>query len=411
VQVWNLGRTARRTTQEKLPVIQKLPGRIYVNKDMSSSAQDRGTEKKMQQHQRHPGALSVNSSNAERKRKSLLVRKVVSLRDQPDTPGKAPTRNDSFIRNPTPPTYFSRRELRRKAAYGSSRSMLHESEQIVGVEDDDDECESMELPGAVPVPGIFSFSGQDIEINTHTRPYVTTPSSSYFFSAERSQAEAILAAQLVEDIEIQDRDKIRQEIYDEAEQAEVVDTKRQKKFFLLLTCLSFLILAGIGVGVGLILQPRQGELNNSVCANSAPLFIGDTISGSVGNSGVSKITTCSPTKPNGEVKGRWFTFLGDGTSMTASTCGNTNFDSQISIYIGSSCESLSCVAFSDNSPSCCSSPDWECNSTAAAISVATTLGVTYYICVHGTNVEADAMFELILSPSDETFANDSAGLL
>jgi hypothetical protein len=379
---------------------------------MSSSHQDKGLGRKLQQrqvHRQYPGAFPGDSSDLNRKRKS---REIISRGGQLEPSGKGPTRNDSFIINPTPPSHLSRREARRKAACDSSRSMLPEREKNsdnASCEDDDKvDSESMELPGAVPVPGMFSLSRQGVEINTHARLCVTPTSRSSFISEEGCQAEAIVAAHLVEDIEDQHRDKIRQQIYDEAEYAEVVDTKRQKKCFLFWTCLCLLILAGVGFGLGFALKPQQGELDNSLCRNSAPLFVGDVISGSVGNSGVSKISTCSPTKPNGEIKGRWFTFLGDGASMTASTCGSkTNFDSQISVYIGSSCESLSCVAFADNSTSCCSSRDWGCNNSSAEVTLSTTVGIVYFICVHGTNVEADATFELTLSPSAGTFVNVS----
>ncbi|KAL3921930.1 MAG: hypothetical protein SGILL_002481, partial [Bacillariaceae sp.] len=221
-------------------------------------------------------------------------------------------------------------------------------------------------PGAVAIAGTPFLSEEG---DSSTPPTESNTIESDFITAIPSHEETIIAARLVEDIEIQDKDLIRQEIYDEAEKAEIVDVKRHRKRLVFSACVCFLIVAGLAVGLGLYLgKIRKEEVNNSVCGNSLPLLLGDIISGRVGNADVSSIDTCGPTPPVGDVKGRWFSFLGDGNSIIASTCLNTNFDSQISVFTGS---------------------------------------VIYYVFVHGTNVSPDAQFELSLLSSAGAVANDS----
>lgn len=357
-----------------------------------------------------PGAFSTKSLSDRNKAQRKVVSRGVDLDDieQParaERHAKRAARKESFVTNPVPSSYVSRREARRLAANEeNSGAMMLDDEEM-------SEHESTDAPGAIPIPGMFSLSaGQEVELNPQTRNSTVTSRTdgTSIISADETNAEPIVAAHLVEDIEKQNRAKLRQEIYNEAEQAEVVDTKRQRRCFLLLSCCCIVVLAGMGAGLGLGLKQRQARSNNSVCGNSAPLSLGDTISGNVGNADVSRIETCGPTKPDGVVRGRWFSVVGDGTLITASTCGGTNFDSQISVYSGSSCEELTCVAFDDDDPSCCNGGDEACNSKAAAVTIPTITGENYYIFVHGTNVEADATFELTLSSTSNlgTFASE-----
>jgi hypothetical protein len=267
--------------------------------------------------------------------------------------------------------------------------------------------ESMSSPGAILVEGLQSRL-QEVEVISQPSHQSIATDSFVVNPSGQSQGETIVAAKLVEDLEQQDKEKMRQEIFDEAEKAEIVDVKSQRKYLLVLACLCCLVIVGAAVGIGFALgRPQNTEVNNSICGNSLPLFLGDTIRGGVGNADVSGIDTCGPSPPQGDVKGRWFSFLGDGTSIIASTCLNTNFDSQISVFTGSSCKSLACVAFNDNNPLCCAPDDFECNRQSAAVTISTDVGVNYYIFVHGTNVDAAAKFELSLLPGAGAVTNDS----
>jgi hypothetical protein len=56
------------------------------------------------------------------------------------------------------------------------------------------------------------------------------------------------------------------------------------------------------------------------------------------------IQVCGTVRSNG--KGVWYALEGDDGRWLASTCNNTRFDTQISIYKGS-CGRLECVAAND----------------------------------------------------------------
>lgn len=60
---------------------------------------------------------------------------------------------------------------------------------------------------------------------------------------------------------------------------------------------------------------------------------------------------------NATAPGVWYTVLGTGTTMTASTCGeggDADFDTQISVFC-SGCGGMTCVAANDDSPECAGS--------------------------------------------------------
>ena len=70
-------------------------------------------------------------------------------------------------------------------------------------------------------------------------------------------------------------------------------------------------------------------------------------------------------------------YKGTGTSLTASTCNDeTDFDTMLSVYSGSSCASLTCVVHND---------DGFCaiRSSVSSVQWTAELGVTYFLVVHG----------------------------
>ena len=75
--------------------------------------------------------------------------------------------------------------------------------------------------------------------------------------------------------------------------------------------------------------------------------------------------------------------------LTISTCGNgTNFDTAITVYSGTTCDSLLCVGGRDD--------DSECSSDfhQSTISWKTTPGQSYFILVHGSQAEDSGDFEM-----------------
>ncbi|MCB9265066.1 MAG: T9SS type A sorting domain-containing protein [Lewinellaceae bacterium] len=109
---------------------------------------------------------------------------------------------------------------------------------------------------------------------------------------------------------------------------------------------------------------------NDLCSGAIPVSCGQTVSGSTIGATFDGVGTCgtSNTAP-----GVWYTFQGDGSDVTVSTCNQASFDTKISIFTGS-CGSLSCLQGDDDDSGC---------GLTTTETFATTPGVTYYILIHG----------------------------
>ena len=115
-------------------------------------------------------------------------------------------------------------------------------------------------------------------------------------------------------------------------------------------------------------------VNDLVC-NATPIVCGQSLSGTTvnaTNSGFGENNFCnvSQTQP-----GVWYVVSGNGQQMTASLCA-TAWDSKISVFSGPNCSSLTCVGGND---------DWGpiCSSSSASYTWNSSVGVNYYILVHG----------------------------
>ena len=113
---------------------------------------------------------------------------------------------------------------------------------------------------------------------------------------------------------------------------------------------------------------------NDACSGAVTVTCGNTYSGTTVNStttGETALPSCSSTSPT--AGGVWYVFAGDGSTVTASLCSGTSYDSKLNVYSGSGCASLtSCVASNDDG---CS--------TQSTVTFATTTGTSYYILVNG----------------------------
>jgi hypothetical protein len=71
----------------------------------------------------------------------------------------------------------------------------------------------------------------------------------------------------------------------------------------------------------------------------ASFLLGSTLAG-----GTVNVAPSCGSASNATGRGAWYTIIGDGGAITASTCGTrTDFDSQISVFTGDSCDELTCV--------------------------------------------------------------------
>ncbi|MCB9265067.1 MAG: T9SS type A sorting domain-containing protein [Lewinellaceae bacterium] len=133
---------------------------------------------------------------------------------------------------------------------------------------------------------------------------------------------------------------------------------------------------------------------NDDCAGAIAVSCGQTVSGSTTGATFDGVGTCgtSNTAP-----GVWYTVVGNGDLITASTCNQASFDTKISIFTGS-CGSLSCLQGDDD--------DTGCGLTTTE-SWLSTPGVTYYILIHGFGTAAGD-FDLTVTCAPPPAGDDCA---
>ena len=138
--------------------------------------------------------------------------------------------------------------------------------------------------------------------------------------------------------------------------------------------------------------------SNDSCANATTINCGDVIVGETIYAtddapfiGGQSLQGCGPGIA-ANTPGVWYYFLGTGDDVVASTCNAADFDTRITIYSGS-CGSLTCVAGNDDGPTC--------SGYTSEASFQTTVGVDYYIFVHGygNSLAEQGNFTLSLSCS------------
>ncbi|MBL7888337.1 MAG: T9SS type A sorting domain-containing protein [Bacteroidia bacterium] len=123
-----------------------------------------------------------------------------------------------------------------------------------------------------------------------------------------------------------------------------------------------------------------------ICAGALPTACGGTYTGST----LTATTTGDPSGTCGTLvgaEGVWYTFAGDGNTITASLCNaGTDYDTKINVYSGS-CGSLTCVGGNDDGATCGTESEYTWTSA---------LGTTYYIFVNGYS-GAQGNFELTIT--------------
>lgn len=113
---------------------------------------------------------------------------------------------------------------------------------------------------------------------------------------------------------------------------------------------------------------------NDACSDAISVSCGNSYSGTtVGatNTNETALSACgtSPAAP-----GVWYVLTGDGSTVTASLCTGTNYDSKINVYSSAT----NCAGIN----TCVASNDDGCG-TASTVTFATSVGLNYYILVNG----------------------------
>ena len=135
---------------------------------------------------------------------------------------------------------------------------------------------------------------------------------------------------------------------------------------------------------------------NDECPNAIQLDPnGDQIRGSTFDATPDNVISCD--EIGSDASGVWYSVVpSQSRPLLATTCNElTQYDTQITVYRGTSCSALSCVSTNDNSCGFQSSVIW----SAAA-------GVQYNILVHGRSLSSTGDFVLTLEPYEPTIAND-----
>lgn len=107
---------------------------------------------------------------------------------------------------------------------------------------------------------------------------------------------------------------------------------------------------------------------NDSCATAETVVCGSTVTGNT--SGASIDVVPAACGGNTTAPGVWYVFNGTGDNVVFSLCGSS-YDTEISVMSGS-CGNLTCLSSNDD----------YCG-TSSQVVVATTVGTTYYILVHG----------------------------
>ena len=146
---------------------------------------------------------------------------------------------------------------------------------------------------------------------------------------------------------------------------------------------------------------------NDLCANATPISCGTTISSSTVNA-TGEPGSFAPCGVVQTTAGVWYTFTGDGTTVTLSTCSAASFDTKISVYTGG-CAAPTCVAGNDDA----------CSGSRSTVTFVTSNGTVYLILIHGFG-GATGTFDLAMTcvascptfsgaPANVSIVNSSCG--
>jgi hypothetical protein len=135
--------------------------------------------------------------------------------------------------------------------------------------------------------------------------------------------------------------------------------------------------------------------SNDVCSNAQNISCNTILPGTLEGATADNVPNCL-TQANGE-EGVWYSFTGNDSYVTFSTCGASQFDSQLSVYSGD-CSNLSCVAANDDNPLC------ESNGSSSYLSFNAIAGTNYFIRVHA-NTQPNVSYNFTLNCSCSALCN------
>ncbi|MEO8067098.1 MAG: T9SS type A sorting domain-containing protein [Flavobacteriales bacterium] len=147
------------------------------------------------------------------------------------------------------------------------------------------------------------------------------------------------------------------------------------------------------IALSTFLFPLVGYAQNDACADAITIACGQSIAGNTDAATADTIPGFCGTGI--EAAGIWYTFVGNGGYMNATTCGAASYDTRLNVYTGP-CGALGCVGGNDDAPLC---------DLTSTVTFLTANGTTYYILVQGYNGETGD-FTLTLNCTDCPMAQD-----
>jgi hypothetical protein len=137
-------------------------------------------------------------------------------------------------------------------------------------------------------------------------------------------------------------------------------------------------------------QTMLAQPANDSCDDAIVVAVNTSVAGTNAAAGTETVPACSGLSASDRTV--WYQLTGNGDTITLSTCGSVNWDTQISVYTGD-CSSLVSVA--------CNDDDYGCGFyRASTVSFHSWFGETYYIRVGGKS-GANGSFTLeITSPAN-----------
>lgn len=163
--------------------------------------------------------------------------------------------------------------------------------------------------------------------------------------------------------------------------------------------LPLLVISLATVSLNTLAIAPGGGVANDECANAIPIVCGQTISSTtVGSTSTDSPADCITTISG--FPGVWYSFIGDGRTVTLSTCNQAAFDTKIAVYSGA-CGSLVCVGGNDDGAGC--------TGFTSELDVATDCGVQYYVYITGFG-GATGTFDLTMSCAGATVVTQNANV-
>jgi hypothetical protein len=155
-------------------------------------------------------------------------------------------------------------------------------------------------------------------------------------------------------------------------------------------------LSSVSLGGSISISCPAPAPSNDNCASAQNISCGSSLSGTLNGATSDNVPNCL-SQGNGE-DGVWYSFTGNNSYVALSTCGGqTQFDTQISVYSGD-CSSLNCVVANDDNPLC------ESNGSSSYLSFNAIAGTNYFIRVHA-NTQPNMSYNFTLNCSCSALCN------